>query len=121
MLKSLGIVETKYVKIENPFHLISGAVLPELTIAYETYGELNSPRNNAILICHALSGDAHASGFHRGDKKPGWWDVMVGPGKAFNTDKYFVICSNVLGGVRAPQVGAQLTMKQVAPTAWDSL
>ena len=80
--------------------LESGAKLNELKIAYETYGELNDKKTNAVLICHALSGDAHAAGYHDGDKKPGWWDDMIGPGKAFDTDKYFVICSNVIGGCK---------------------
>ena len=71
-----------------------------VTLAYETYGQLNSTKSNAVLICHALTGDAHAAGWHPGDKDPGWWDNMIGPGKAFDTDKYFVICSNVLGGCK---------------------
>ncbi|HIH43763.1 MAG TPA: homoserine O-acetyltransferase, partial [Candidatus Methanoperedenaceae archaeon] len=71
-----------------------------VTLAYETYGRLNARKDNAILILHALSGDAHAAGYHRGAEKPGWWDDMIGPGRAFDTDKYFVICSNVLGGCR---------------------
>ncbi len=70
-----------------------------MTIAYETYGELNGNKSNAVLILHALSGDAHAAGLHsREDKNPGWWDGYIGPGKPFDTDKYFFICSNVIGG-----------------------
>ncbi|AKL98406.1 homoserine O-acetyltransferase MetX [Endomicrobium proavitum] len=72
--------------------------LKNVTVAYETYGNLNAAKTNAILIAHAFSGDAHAAGFHAGDDKPGWWDSMIGSAKAFDTDKYFVICSNVLGG-----------------------
>lgn len=79
-------------KLEN------GEVLKDVTIAYETYGELNSARSNAILIAHAFSGDAHAAFYHEGDSRPGWWDSMIGPGKAFDTNRYFVICSNVIGG-----------------------
>lgn len=97
---SLGLVRTELANLPGPFTLESGAVLPELTIAYETYGRLNKEKTNAILICHALSGDAHAAGFHDGDKKPGWWDAVIGPGKAFDTDRYFVICSNVTGGCK---------------------
>lgn len=95
-------VETKYFRLPEGeiFTLRSGAKLAELVIAYETYGKLDPERSNAILICHALSGDAHVAGYHHGDKKPGWWDDMVGPGKAFDTDKYFVICSNVIGGCK---------------------
>ena len=99
---SLGIVETKYMTFSPPggFCLESGEKLDAVKIAYETYGELNRDRTNAILIVHALSGDANAAGFHRGARKPGWWDGMIGPGKGFDTDKYFVICSNILGGCK---------------------
>ena len=97
---SLGIVMTEQVDLPGPLTLESGAVLPKVTIAFETYGKLNKEKSNAILICHALSGDAHIAGFHEGDDKPGWWDAVVGPGKAFDTDRYFVICSNVLGGCK---------------------
>ncbi len=99
--QSLGIVATQSVTVcEPPDELVlkSGARLGPITIAYETYGTLNAARSNAVLICHALSGDAHAAGWHEGAKKPGWWDIMIGPGKAFDTDKYFIISSNVLGG-----------------------
>ncbi len=80
--------------------LQSGLKLGPITLAYETYGTLNADRSNAILICHALSGDAHAAGYHAGDKKPGWWDVMIGPGKALDTNEYFIICSNIIGGCK---------------------
>lgn len=84
---------------EEPLQLESGAMLGPVTIAYETYGQLNADRSNAILICHALSGSAHAAGYHdAADRKPGWWDECIGPGKAFDTDRFFVICSNVIGG-----------------------
>lgn len=97
----VGIVETRFFHSTTPLVLASGAVLPEVTVAYETYGTLNAARDNAILLLHALSGDAHAAGYHSPhDRKPGWWDAMVGPGRAFDTDKYFVICSNVLGGCK---------------------
>lgn len=100
--KGLGIVETRSITISPPGGLVleSGEKLDTVTIAYETYGELNGERTNAILIVHALSGDAHAAGMHRGARKPGWWDDMIGPGKAFDTRKYFVICANVLGGCK---------------------
>lgn len=99
--KDIGIVETEYFTFAQPpdeMVLRSGKKLGPVTIAYEIYGRLNESRSNAILIVHALSGDAHAAGFHKGDKKPGWWDNMIGPGKAFDTAKYFIICSNVIGG-----------------------
>jgi homoserine O-acetyltransferase len=99
--KGIGLVETKYFTFANPpdeFILESGEKLSPVTLAYETYGTLNSDKSNAILILHALSGNAHVAGFHEGDQDPGWWDNMIGSGKAFDTDKYFVICSNVIGG-----------------------
>jgi homoserine O-acetyltransferase len=83
---------------DAPFVLESGATLGPVTLAYETYGRLNADRSNAILILHALSGSAHAAGVHSpDDSHPGWWDDCIGPGKAFDTDRFFVICSNVLG------------------------
>lgn len=96
--KSVGMSETKYFKINEELKLESGQTLNDVTIAYETYGELNKEKNNAILVCHALSGDAHAAGWHAGDKKPGWWEIIIGPGKALDTNRFFIICSNVLGG-----------------------
>jgi homoserine O-acetyltransferase len=93
-------VETKYFDIEGIIELESGQKLKNVQVAYETYGELNASKDNAILLLHALTGDAHAAGYHQGDKKPGWWDIMVGPNKAFDTNKYFIICSNMLGGCK---------------------
>jgi homoserine O-acetyltransferase/O-succinyltransferase len=101
--KNVGIVETQYYTFaQHPGKLMleSGDKLGPVTLAYETYGNLNKDKSNAILIAHALTGDAHVAGYHEGDKNPGWWDNMVGPGKAFDTDKYFVICSNILGGCK---------------------
>jgi len=99
---SVGIVETKTIRVvhaDDSFKLVSGKTLSPIDVAYETYGKLNSAGDNAVLICHALSGSAHAAGFSGADdKKPGWWDIMIGPGKAIDTDKYYVICSNFLGG-----------------------
>jgi homoserine O-acetyltransferase len=93
------IVHTQQVTFDEELRLQSGATLRPFTLAYETYGTLNADRSNTILICHALSGDAHVAGRHSvHDRKPGWWDEAVGPGKAFDTDRYFVICSNVIGG-----------------------
>nr|WP_076388333.1 homoserine O-acetyltransferase [Vaginimicrobium propionicum] len=82
----------------HPLTLASGQTLTEVVVAYETYGKLNGACDNAIYICHALTGDAHAAGWHAGDKHPGWWDTMIGQGKAIDTNKWFVICSNILGG-----------------------
>ena len=91
------IVETRCAQFDS-LALEGGATLTPVEVAYETYGELNADRSNAILITHAFSGDAHAAGISHETGKPGWWDNMIGPGKAFDTDRYFVICSNVLGG-----------------------
>lgn len=83
---------------ERPLVLDSGVELSPLQIAYQTYGELNAARSNAVLVCHALTGDQHAANVHPVTGKPGWWSTMVGPGKPIDTDRYFVICSNVVGG-----------------------
>lgn len=99
MNNNIGIVQTQYLDIKEPLELESGKILPEYTIAYETYGQLNAAQDNAILVLHALTGDAHAAGKHSiDDKKFGWWNEMIGPDKAFDTNKYFVIASNMLGG-----------------------
>ncbi len=99
MSDSVGVVKPQFVTLKDDFFFESGRVVSSITIAYETYGTLNEEKDNAILVCHALTGSAHAAGFNREDEqKPGWWDPMIGPGKAFDTDKYFVICSNFLGG-----------------------
>lgn len=96
--KSVGMVTTEFYSFEE-FRFRSGRTLGSVTIAYETYGTLNKEKNNAILLGHALSGSAHAAGRHtQEDSHPGWWDLYVGPGKPFDTDKYFIICSNVIGG-----------------------
>jgi homoserine O-acetyltransferase len=97
---SVGTVKTAYLDLPVPLTLESGAVLSKVTIAYETYGKLNREKNNAILVCHALSGDAHAAGVHEGETRSGWWDTLIGPGKAFDTDKYCVICTNIIGGCK---------------------
>lgn len=99
MENNVGIVETRYLEVKEPLELESGKILPEFCVAYETYGELNESKDNALLVLHALTGDAHAAGKHsETDKKVGWWNDMVGPNKAFDTNKYFVIASNMLGG-----------------------
>ena len=98
---SLGLVETEYYTFANSpnkFKMDNGLELGPITVAYETYGELNEARDNVLLVAHALTASAHAAGKHSPDDDyPGWWDVMIGPGRAFDTDKYFVICSNILG------------------------
>ncbi|MCK5863432.1 MAG: homoserine O-acetyltransferase [Candidatus Hydrogenedentes bacterium] len=99
-----NIVTTQYVTLAHPpeeITLDSGAVLGPIEVAYETYGVLNTEGSNAVLVCHALSGDAHAAGWNTPeDAKPGWWDTMIGPGKSIDTTRYFVVCSNILGGCK---------------------
>lgn len=101
---SVGIVQTQTLRVvsaDDPLVLKSGKTLGPIDVAYETYGILNSDCDNVVLICHALSGDAHVAGYSSPhDRKPGWWDIMVGPGKPIDTDRYFVLCSNILGGCR---------------------
>jgi len=97
---SVGVVKTRFFDFDELF-LDGGERLAPVRIAYETYGKLNRDRTNAILICHALSGDAHAAGKSRkNSRKHGWYDVAVGPGKTFDTRKYFVISSNIIGGCK---------------------
>lgn len=94
----LGLVETRTLEVwKEGLPLESGVTFGPITLAYETYGTLNAKKDNAILVCHALSGGAHAAGWLPGHRKPGWWDIMIGPGKAFDTDRYFVISPNVIG------------------------
>jgi homoserine O-acetyltransferase len=99
---SAGIVKTRHVTVARPPDVLTlecGRTLGPVSVAYETYGTLSEAADNAILVCHALSGDAHVAGFHaEKDQRAGWWDMLVGPGKALDTEKYFVICANVLGG-----------------------
>ncbi|MDD1675323.1 MAG: homoserine O-acetyltransferase [Methanomicrobiales archaeon] len=94
-----GTPTLRYFDLPVPLILESGQNLFPVRIAYETYGRLNRRKSNAILICHALSGDSHAAGLTR-ESAPGWWDIVIGPGKAFDTDRYFIICSNVIGGCK---------------------
>ncbi|RMG60031.1 MAG: homoserine O-acetyltransferase [Gammaproteobacteria bacterium] len=98
---SVGIVQPQKLHFDEPLQLVSGRVLEEYDLVFETYGELNADRSNALLICHALSGDHHAAGYHSmEDRKPGWWDVAIGPGKPFDTNRYFIVCPNNLGGCK---------------------
>ena len=83
---------------KKPLKLDSGKKLENFKIAYQTYGKLNKNKSNAILICHALSGDQYASGQNPITKKPGWWSKAIGPNLPIDTNKFFVICSNILGG-----------------------
>ena len=96
---SVGIVTPRTVEIKQKLDLDCGKTLENFSLIYETYGKLNKDKTNAILICHALSGDHHAAGFHEvDDKKPGWWDSCIGPGKPFDTNRFFIVSLNNLGG-----------------------
>ena len=96
---SVGIVAPQTAHFQQALTLKSGEVLPTFDLIYETYGTLNSGKSNAVLICHALSGNHHAAGKHQeSDKYPGWWDNLIGPGKPLDTNKFFVIALNNLGG-----------------------
>lgn len=97
----VGVVRPQDFVSQEPFTFDCGAEIPGFTLRYETYGRLNAAGTNAIFICHALSGDHHCAGRHSGDdRKPGWWDNIIGPGKPIDTHDYFVICANCLGGCR---------------------
>jgi homoserine O-acetyltransferase len=98
--QNLGIVSSMNYEIPGIFKFESGKTLSHIRIEYEMYGKMNPDRSNVILICHALTGDAHAAGFHVSDKKPGWWNIVIGPNKAFDTEKYCIICSNIIGGCK---------------------
>ena len=120
---SVGIVKTQSFTFAAPpqeMRLECGRSFGPITLAYETYGELSPAKDNAILILHALSGDAHAAGFnHPHERQPGWWDIMIGPGKAFDTRKYFVICSNVLGGCKGSTGPSSINPQTGRPFALD--
>jgi homoserine O-acetyltransferase len=116
------LVETQYFTFAAPPNkllLECSERLGPITLAYETYGRLNAERSNAILVLHALSGDAHAAGVHAGEDNPGWWSEMIGPGKGFDTDEYFVICSNIIGGCKGSTGPASLNPETGRPYALD--
>jgi homoserine O-acetyltransferase len=98
---SVGLVSPSTLHVDSPLKLDCGRTLSSYDLVYETYGELNADHSNAVLICHALSGDHHAAGYHSmADRKPGWWDTAIGPGKAIDTNRFFVVCPNNLGGCK---------------------
>lgn len=120
---SVGVVETQYHTFTgagNELKLENGDTLSPFTLAYETYGTLNAEKSNAVLVLHALSGDAHAAGIHaQQDGDTGWWDGMIGPGKAFDTNRYFVICSNVIGGCKGSTGPSSTNPRTDKPYALD--
>lgn len=96
---SIGIVTPQTHHFDEPLTLANGKVLPNYDMVYETYGTLNATKDNAVLICHALSGHHHAAGYHsENDKRPGWWNHYIGPGKAIDTNRFFVVSPNNIGG-----------------------
>ena len=96
---SIGVVTPQTVRFDEALPLDCGQVLQSHELVYETYGQLNAEKNNAVLVCHALSGDHHAAGLHHiDDEKTGWWDSCIGPGKAIDTNRFYVVCSNNIGG-----------------------
>jgi homoserine O-acetyltransferase len=102
-----------------PLRMDSGAALAPLTIAYQTYGALNAARSNALLICHALTGDQHVANLHPVTGRPGWWETMVGPGRPFDTDRFFVICPNVVGGCMGSTGPASINPETGEPYGLD--
>ena len=122
---SAGVVEKQFFTYAQPpekMTLESGANLGPVTIAYETWGKLSPQRDNAVLVAHAFSGDSHAAGFYDDDPKeakPGWWDSMIGPGKGLDTNKYFVICANILGGCMGTTGPSSINPETGAPYGLD--
>ena len=133
---SVGEVETQFLELPGPVRLDCGYELDGIRVAYETYGALSPARDNVILVCHALSGDAHAAGYTKqaaeqstrdgfgaddrdglAGKALGWWDGMIGPGKAFDTDRYHVVSTNLLGGCRGTTGPSSPTPQQASHTA----
>ena len=104
---------------DKPLRLESGQLLAPLSIAYQTYGTLNADKSNAILICHALTGDQHVASRHPVTGKPGWWEALVGPGKPVDTDRFFIICPNILGGCMGSTGPASLNPKTGKPYGLD--
>ena len=119
-LTSVGVVTSQKVKFDNPLHLKSGAILDSYELVYETYGELNADKSNAVLICHALSSNHHVAGYYADDiKNIGWWDNMIGPGKAIDTGKFFVVAVNNLGGCHGSTGPTSINSKTGKPYGAD--
>lgn len=117
---SVGLVEPKTATFPEPLNLVSGGLLANYTLMYETYGELNEDKSNAILVCHALSSDHHVAGYHSmDDKKPGWWENFVGPGKPIDTSKFFVVGLNNLGGCAGSTGPASINTESGKPYGPD--
>ncbi|MCW8892652.1 MAG: homoserine O-acetyltransferase [Deltaproteobacteria bacterium] len=116
MDNSVGLVKTEFAHFDIEMRLESGRLLGPLTLAYETYGQLNEDGSNAILATHAWTGDAHAAGYHsEEDRRPGWWDNMIGPGKVLDTDRYFIVCSNTIGSCKGSTGPTSISPKTKRP------
>ncbi len=114
--ESVGLVTQHKAAFEEPLPLVCGRELPRYELVYETYGELNRERTNAVLVCHALSGNHHAAGYHsEHDRKPGWWETCIGPGKPLDTNRFFIVCSNNLGGCHGSTGPASLNPETGKP------
>jgi homoserine O-acetyltransferase len=117
---SLGVIKPEHAHFSDALYLESGEVLDEFELVYETYGALQPDGNNAVLICHALSGNHHAAGLHsEADTKPGWWDTVIGPGKPIDTNRFFVVCTNNIGGCNGSTGPASISKTTGKP--WGSL
>lgn len=117
---SVGIVSYHDLEVREALTLACGQPLPGYNLRYECYGELNAARSNAVLLCHALSGDHHAAGYHSAeDRKPGWWDNMIGPGKPIDTRRFFVVCSNFLGSCKGSTGPASINPATGEPWGLD--
>ena len=101
---------------DDPLVLQSGATLAPVEVAYETYGTLDPDQGNAVFVCHALSGDAHAAGHHGDPSRRGWWDTIIGPGRPLDTDRFFVVCPNLLGAAPGRPARRASTRARAAPT-----
>ncbi|HBQ39742.1 MAG TPA: homoserine O-acetyltransferase, partial [Halieaceae bacterium] len=113
---TVGIVAPQRARFDEPLTLACGRVLASYELVYETYGTLNSTRSNAVLVCHALSGHHHAAGYHRADdRKPGWWDECIGPGKPIDTNHFFVVSLNNLGGCHGSTGPVSINPENGAP------
>lgn len=117
---SVGLVEPKFIQIDKPIELQCGRTLDGFRLIYEEYGELNADKSNAILVCHALSSDHHAAGYNSmEDRKPGWWESAIGPGKVIDTNRYYVLSLNNLGGCKGSSGPNQVNPESGEPWGPD--
>ena len=115
-VNSVGLVHPEVAQFDEPLQLACGRTLSSYELVYETYGTLNDDRSNAVLICHALSGHHHAAGYHsEDDRKPGWWEQCIGPGKPIDTNRFFVVSLNNLGGCNGSTGPATALLLGVLP------